>query len=795
MTYNNIDVEKYQIMLHMVNVYAKKHEGIKPQFKYDRNTQTLEIGGISKPITFQTNTLGDIPAGEYEVVGEAVTSKTADGKTDINGMQNYKKSIVNVSNYPEVFDFINMHRNSTNCACCGTKRERNDFFYIRRADDPNHNMYQVGSSCVDNYFDKSYFKLMGDLSNVADESDRTVVRGKTKDCNLISYISEYLYYRYKAESVTEAHKNAVAYSNGDKNIDPELKDDLKNSIERVLTYTRKYDVGEENKPALKTIQEMARMLNSDENTDPFYSAAHCKEIGKECENLFWTANIYHMVSNYSEKNPEYTINMDDIFPIKIDADTKEVTNKNGERMFSISKDSEADVCDACERYMDERIQPTRVQDKIAALQNDIDFEHPLIEKITIEPIDKYYGVPKDHAWLQITHTDEACKYYYHKTDSIEIDPTRQNNEDINRIIKDHMTTVENIYNSGKQAKVIEEHGMDVITKLLEEMHVETTDIYHESHGNYDGKAYIYFDIKFKDEYKCAIEMYPADKYADPTIAETYITKQFKDRYNAVKKERAEHIAAEKARVEAENARKKAFEDSQKKYRDEVNAACKTIDKSTNGELTRWLKVKDAKTKIYDGPCSLMFGHPDSGTYMEFRTGENHTLLRDGDNYKGHITIDGRRISSGDYITPSDVKVFVDTIDPSKPKPQINIQAKPAAEVAKNSILSSTKKAIDELNQSLNGRVEYVGYKDESKNAIVSLKITKNKDHIEGVRDIKVPKGLMHKPDILHSKIRAKIITEFGMLKSTSKGVTTIPDKVDNDFTATDDSKTNDNPDV
>ena len=276
MTYNNIDIEKYQIMLHMVNVYAKKHEGVKPQFKYDRNAQTLEIGGISKPITFQTNTLGDIPAGEYEVVGEAVTSKTADGKTDINGMQNYKKSIVNVSNYPEVFDFINMHRNSTNCACCGTKRERNDFFYIRRADDPNHNMYQVGSSCVDNYFDKSYFKLMGDLSNVADESDRTVVRGKTKDCNLISYMSEYLYYRYKAESVTEAHKNAVAYSNGDKNIDPELKDDLKNSIERVLTYTRKYDVGEENKPALKTIQEMARMLNSDENADPFYSAAHCK---------------------------------------------------------------------------------------------------------------------------------------------------------------------------------------------------------------------------------------------------------------------------------------------------------------------------------------------------------------------------------------------------------------------------------------------------------------------------------------------------------------------------------------
>ena len=54
---------------------------------------------------------------------------------------------------------------------------------------------------------------------------------------------------------------------------------------------------------------------------------------------------------------------------------------------------------------------------------------------------------------------------------------------------------------------------------------------------------------------------------------------------------------------------------------------------------------------------------------------------------------------------------------------------------------------------------------------------------------------MHKPDILHSKIRAKIITEFGMLKSTSKGVSPIPDKVDNDFVATDDSKTNDNPDV
>ena len=82
-----------------------------------------------------------------------------------------------------------------------------------------------------------------------------------------------------------------------------------------------------------------------------------------------------MISDYSEKNPEYKINMDDIFPIKIDANSKEVTNKNGKCMFFIfSKDSKADVCDACERYMDDRTKSIRVQNKIATLQNNIDFE-------------------------------------------------------------------------------------------------------------------------------------------------------------------------------------------------------------------------------------------------------------------------------------------------------------------------------------------------------------------------------------------------------------------------------------
>ena len=192
MKYGNVTLEKYQIMLHMVNIYAKKHEGVKPEFNYDPKTQTLEIGGISKPITFQTNTIGEVPAGEYEVVGEAVLSKDAKGKTDINGMNEYKPSIVDVANYPEVFDFIDMHRCSTSCACCGTNRERNDFFYIRRIDDSNHDMFQVGSSCIDNYFDRSYFKLMKDLYGVVNESNYSAVRSKTKDCNLTQYMATFL---------------------------------------------------------------------------------------------------------------------------------------------------------------------------------------------------------------------------------------------------------------------------------------------------------------------------------------------------------------------------------------------------------------------------------------------------------------------------------------------------------------------------------------------------------------------------------------------------------------------------
>ena len=291
MTYDDITLEKYQVMLHLVNEYAKKHDGVKPEFSYDPKEQTLEIGGISKPIVFQTNKLGLVPAGEYEVVGEVALSKDDTGKTDINGMNAYKPSIVNISNYPEVFDFIEVNHNSTSCACCGTNRERNNFFYIRRMDDPSHEMFQVGSTCVNNYFDRSYFNLMSTLSSIANESDRTVIRGKTKDCNLTQYIPAYLKERDKGKTIVDTHKKAVKSSST--GISSKSKNAFKTQINEILNFYRTHDVKDEYKAIFKTIQELARMLNGDANIDPYYSATRCKEIARAYESLVFEVDEYN----------------------------------------------------------------------------------------------------------------------------------------------------------------------------------------------------------------------------------------------------------------------------------------------------------------------------------------------------------------------------------------------------------------------------------------------------------------------------------------------------------------------
>ncbi len=110
MKYKNIALKKYQIIKHIINTYAENHNNITPNISYDSANKTLEISGISRPINFNTKSIGIIPEGAYEVVGQVIRSKTSDGQVDKNGMNVYDSAqrVFNIANIDrqEVFDFI-----------------------------------------------------------------------------------------------------------------------------------------------------------------------------------------------------------------------------------------------------------------------------------------------------------------------------------------------------------------------------------------------------------------------------------------------------------------------------------------------------------------------------------------------------------------------------------------------------------------------------------------------------------------------------------------------------------------
>ena len=156
------------VKTHKLESQVLKDDNVHPNISYDKAEKLLEISGISKPINFNTESIGIIPKGAYEVVGQVIRSKTDDGRIDKDGMNVYApgQRIFNIANNSreEVFDFISENSRSSYCACCGTSRERNKLFYIRRIDIPD-SMYQIGSSCIKEHFDTSYFDLMKDISN------------------------------------------------------------------------------------------------------------------------------------------------------------------------------------------------------------------------------------------------------------------------------------------------------------------------------------------------------------------------------------------------------------------------------------------------------------------------------------------------------------------------------------------------------------------------------------------------------------------------------------------------------
>lgn len=293
MKYKNITTIKYQIIQHIINKYAEKHDGVKPILSYDKRSCVLDIGGISKPINFSTESIGSVPQGAYEVVAQAIRSKDVDGKTDNDGMTIYDSatrifSLVD-SNQQDVFDFISDNCKSSYCACCGTNRDRNNFFYIRNVDD-NYRMYQVGSSCIREHFDTSYFDLMKDISDAIDNDDVELQR-RLKDYNLVDYLALYNVFADSTNTIAQCHKFVIdtigclptttnvdllnKYHN-QKAIDAENISKISSFYESYPDYMQK-----DNMLAIKTIQSMNSMVNGNIDIDPYYSKTHCMQVVKQ----------------------------------------------------------------------------------------------------------------------------------------------------------------------------------------------------------------------------------------------------------------------------------------------------------------------------------------------------------------------------------------------------------------------------------------------------------------------------------------------------------------------------------
>ena len=291
MKYKNITTTKYQIIQHIINKYAEKHDNVKPILSYDKDSHVLDIGGISKPINFHTESIGLVPQGAYEVVAQAIRSKDDTGHTSDDSMTIYGSgarifSLVD-DNQQDVFDFISSNCRSSYCACCGTNRDRNNFFYIRNID--GNKLYQVGSSCIKEHFDTSYFDLMKDISDAINNDDIELQR-KLKDYNLVNYLALYNVFSESISTIAQTHK-AVLDTIGclpSASIDliskfrNQIIIDAKN-ISAISAFYATYPdyMQKDNILAIKTIQSMNKLVNGNINVDPYYSKTYCMQVVKQ----------------------------------------------------------------------------------------------------------------------------------------------------------------------------------------------------------------------------------------------------------------------------------------------------------------------------------------------------------------------------------------------------------------------------------------------------------------------------------------------------------------------------------
>lgn len=300
MKYKNITKTKYQIIQHIINNYAEKHKGIKPILSYDVLTEILDIGGISKPINFSTESIGIVPQGAYEVVAQAIRSKDDLGHISDDGMTIYGSAtrvynLVDI-NRQEVFDFINKNSTSSYCACCGTNRDRNNFFYIRNVDN-DHQMYQVGSSCITSHFDTSYFDLLKDISDAID-SDDVILQRKFKDYNLLDYLALYNVFSETANTIAQCNKYVIdVIGSLSVTIDTNLltkyhqqKSIIAENISAISEFYSAYPdyVKEDKALAIATIQSMHSLVMDDISTDPYYSKTHCMQVVKQYTDVLVT---------------------------------------------------------------------------------------------------------------------------------------------------------------------------------------------------------------------------------------------------------------------------------------------------------------------------------------------------------------------------------------------------------------------------------------------------------------------------------------------------------------------------
>ena len=292
MKYKNITLKKYQIIKHIINKYAESHDNVEPIINYDRDEEILDISGISRPISFSTESIGIIPKGAYEVVGQVIRSRTDDGHVDVNGMNVYDSAqrIFNIANTnrPEVFNFITENSRSSYCSCCGTNRDRNKLFYIRRADVPDK-MYQVGSSCIKEHFDTSYFDLMKEISNVIENEGRVSPRDFS-DYNLIDYLALYCMFTKTIGNVKACCKKVVEVLDSCEDVSEtqwasEFISQRTENYDKVIAIAKFYTAypnyaREDNMFAIKTVQSMAELLKDNIDVDPYYSKSNCSNVAK-----------------------------------------------------------------------------------------------------------------------------------------------------------------------------------------------------------------------------------------------------------------------------------------------------------------------------------------------------------------------------------------------------------------------------------------------------------------------------------------------------------------------------------